>query len=108
VTDLLLRQAQPSRAGAQGDDDYNVFGTDGIVIGRIFKATTSPAGTPWMWTLAYGDHEDRTPTHGYEATREAAMQAFAKSCRVAQQNPCFFLPPAPDSDFRLARRFHKT
>ena len=19
-----------------------------------------------MWTLAYGDHEDRTPTHGYE------------------------------------------
>jgi hypothetical protein len=28
-----------------------------------------------MWTLAYGDHEDRTPTHGYEATREAAMAA---------------------------------
>ncbi len=67
------------RAGAQGDDDYDVIGTDGIVIGRIFKATTSPAGTPWMWTLAYGDHEDRTPTHGYEATREATMQAFARS-----------------------------
>ena len=30
-------------------------------------------------TLAYGYHEDRTPTHGYEATREAAMAAFAKS-----------------------------
>jgi len=28
-----------------------------------------------MWTLAYGDREDRTPTHGYEATREAAMAA---------------------------------
>ena len=79
VTGLLLRKAQAVRAGAQGDDDYEVIGTDGIVIGRIFKATTSPAGTPWMWTLAYGDHEDRTPTHGYEATREAAMQAFAKS-----------------------------
>ena len=26
-------------------------------------------------------HEDRTPTHGYEATREAAMAAFAKSSR---------------------------
>jgi hypothetical protein len=77
VTGLLLRRAQTSRAGAQGDDD--VIGTDGMVIGRIFKATTSPAGTPWMWTLAYGDHEDRTPTHGYEATREAAMQVFAKS-----------------------------
>ena len=24
-----------------------------------------------MWALAYGQHEDRTPTHGHEATREA-------------------------------------
>jgi hypothetical protein len=32
-----------------------------------------------MWTLIFG--EDRTPTHGYEATREAAMAAFAKSWR---------------------------
>jgi hypothetical protein len=79
VTDLLLRQAQASRAGAQGDDDYDVIGADGLVIGRIFKTTKSPVGTPWMWTLAYGDHEDRTPTHGYEATRQAAMQAFARS-----------------------------
>ena len=79
MTDLLLRQAQASRAGAQGDDDYDVIRTDGIVIGRIFRATTSPPETPWMRTLAYGDHEDRTPTHGYEATRDAAMQAFAKS-----------------------------
>jgi hypothetical protein len=28
-----------------------------------------------------GQHEDRTPTHGHEATREAAMAAFAKSWR---------------------------
>jgi len=34
VTDLLLRQEQASRAGAQGDDDYDVIGTDGISIGR--------------------------------------------------------------------------
>ena len=27
-----------------------------------------------MWTLAFGHHEDRTPTHGYEPTREAAIQ----------------------------------
>jgi hypothetical protein len=26
VTDLLLRQAQASRAGAQGDDDHDVIG----------------------------------------------------------------------------------
>jgi len=29
-----------------------------------------------MWTLAFGHHEDRKPTHGYAATREAAMAAF--------------------------------
>jgi hypothetical protein len=43
------------------------------------KAATSPVGTPWMWTLAYGHHEDRTPTHGYEATRQAATHSFARS-----------------------------
>jgi hypothetical protein len=32
-----------------------------------------------------GHHEDRTPTHGYEATREAAMAAFAKSWRSEHQ-----------------------
>ena len=36
MTDLLLRQAQARRAGAHGDDDYDVIGTDGIAIGRIF------------------------------------------------------------------------
>ena len=34
-----------------------------------------------MWTLAFGHHEDRTPTHGYAETCEAAMAAFAKSWR---------------------------
>ena len=37
MTDLLLRQVQASRAGAQGDDDYDVIGSRGLVIGRIFK-----------------------------------------------------------------------
>ena len=45
------------------------------------RVTAAPEATPWMWTLAYGYHEDRTPTHGYEPTREAAMQAFARSWR---------------------------
>ena len=47
----------------------------------IMKAAAAPVGTPWMWTLGFGHHEDRTPTHGYEATREAAMAAFAKTWR---------------------------
>jgi hypothetical protein len=32
-----------------------------------------------MLSDAFGQHQDRTPTHGYAATREAAMAAFAKS-----------------------------
>jgi hypothetical protein len=54
---------------------------EGIVVGRIMKAAAAPVGTPWLWTLAYGQHEDRTPTHGYEPTCEAVMAAFAKSWR---------------------------
>jgi hypothetical protein len=38
-------------------------------------------GAPWLWTLAFGHHEDRWPTHGYEPTREAATAAFARSWR---------------------------
>jgi hypothetical protein len=45
------------------------------------RAAAAPEGTPWLWTLAFGHHEDRTPTSGYEATREAAMAPFAKSWR---------------------------
>jgi len=52
------------------------------VVGRIMKATAVPMGQSWMWTLAFEYHDDRTPTHGYEATREAAMAAFAKELAV--------------------------
>jgi hypothetical protein len=31
--------------------------------------------------LAFGQHEDRTATHGYTETRGAAMAAFVKSWR---------------------------
>jgi hypothetical protein len=78
---LILKRASASRPSAEwNDDDFDVL-ADGVVVGRIFKANAAPVGTPWMWTLAFGRHEDRTPTHGYEATREEAMAAFAKSWR---------------------------
>jgi hypothetical protein len=81
VTDLLLKRAATSRlSGKWNDDDYDVL-ADGAVVGRIMKAAAAPVGSPWLWTLAFGQHEDRTPTHGYAATREAAMAAFAKSFR---------------------------
>jgi hypothetical protein len=45
------------------------------------RAAASPVDAPWLWTMAFGYHEDRTPTPGYEPTREAAMAVFAKSWR---------------------------
>jgi hypothetical protein len=78
---LILKRASASRpSGDWNDDDFDVL-ADAGVVGRIFKVHAAPIGTPWMWTLAFGHHEDRTPTHGYEPTRDAAMTAFAKSWR---------------------------
>ena len=80
---LILKRASASRpSGEWNDDDYDVL-KDGKVVGRIMKAAASPVEAPWMWTLAYGYHEGRSLTHGYEADREAAMKAFAKSWRGA-------------------------
>ena len=76
---LILKPAWASRPSPR-EDNYDVF-TDGIVVGRIMRALVAPVGSPWFWTLAYGYHHERRPTHGYAATREAAMAAFAKSWR---------------------------
>jgi hypothetical protein len=54
---------------------------DGVVVGRIFQANAAPVGSPGMRTLAYGHHEDRTPTHGYEPTREAGMSLISLNVR---------------------------
>ena len=65
---LILKRASASRSsGEWSDDDYDVL-ADGVVVGRIMKAAAKPADASWLWTLAYGQHKDRTPTHGYEAT----------------------------------------
>ena len=78
---LILKRASASRSsGKWNDDDFDVL-AKGVVVGRIFKANASPVGASWMWTLAFGHQKDRTQTHGYAATREAAMAAFAKSWR---------------------------
>ena len=78
---LILNRANASRpSGHWSEDDYDVL-SEGEVVGRIMKVIAAPEDTPWMWTLAYGQHRDRSPTHGFEPTREAAMAAFAKSWR---------------------------
>jgi hypothetical protein len=74
---LTLKGASASRpSGEWGEDDYDVL-ADSVVVGCIFKAEASPVGKPWMWTVLSGYHEDRTPTRGYEPTREAAMARAA-------------------------------
>ena len=78
MTDLLLQPAP-----ARGPNDYEVIADDWIV-GRIVLSDASPAERPWLWSLDHEFYQDRTPTHGYEATREAAMAAFAK--RVGGEN----------------------
>jgi hypothetical protein len=89
VDQLVLKRASASRlSGEWSDDDYDVV-ADGIVVGRIMKAAAAPVSQPGLWTLAYGFHEDRTPTYGYEPTREAAMAAFAKSRRRSARAPPF-------------------
>jgi hypothetical protein len=59
MTQLILKRASASRpSGEWNDDDFDVF-ANGEVVGRIFKANAAPVGSPWMWTLAFGHHEDR-------------------------------------------------
>jgi hypothetical protein len=58
---LILKGAAASRSsGDWSDDDYDVL-ADGVVVGRIMKAAAKPADASWLWTLAFGQHEDRTP-----------------------------------------------
>jgi hypothetical protein len=75
---ILKRAATSASSGIWGDDDYDVR-AEGVVVGRIMKTAAAPEASPWFWSLAYGYHYDRTPTHGYAATREAAMADFKKS-----------------------------
>jgi hypothetical protein len=77
---LILKRGSASRLSGQWrDDDYDVL-ENGVVVGRIFVTPAAPQDRQWMW--ASGHNGDiRRAAHGYEATREAAMAAFAKSWR---------------------------
>ena len=77
-----LSGSHPKAPGSAGGylQDYDVL-EDGVVVGRIlFISAAGPADRQWMW--ASGHNGDiRRAAHGYEPTREAAMQAFARSWR---------------------------
>jgi hypothetical protein len=72
MADLLLR-----RARAASGEVYDVL-RGRRIVGRIMLSNGS-AASQWVWTISYHYQDDRTPTHGYEPTRDAAMKAFAKS-----------------------------
>jgi hypothetical protein len=66
MSDLLL---QPT-----GDpDDYEVT-ADGQIVGRVVLL----AGA-WSWAIDTAFREGRHPAFGFEPTRDAALQAFARS-----------------------------
>src|SRR4029077_12476980 len=52
------------------------------------RAAASPAGSPWLWTLAFRHHADCAPTRGYAASREAAMAGLAQDPRGGKR-PAF-------------------
>ena len=73
MTDLMLKPA------SETGDHYEVT-ADGEIVGHVMLSGAPAQGsTPWTWTIAIPDHGDRSPTEGHEPTREAAMQAFARS-----------------------------
>jgi hypothetical protein len=73
VARLILKRA-PFDAHRE---DYNVL-EGRVIVGRIFLSPAAPEGRPWMW--ASGHNGDiRRASHGYEPTREAAMEAFKRS-----------------------------
>src|SRR5262249_14574173 len=91
MSQLILKRASASRlSGEWSDDDYDVL-AGGKVVGRIFNSAAAPVGSPWMWTLAFGHHEDRAPTHGYAATRGGVRQELAAGigllCHWRKKNP---------------------
>jgi hypothetical protein len=66
-------------AGEWNDDDYDVLANG---EGRPhLQGGCLASRNSLEWTLAFGHHEDRTPTHGYAASREDATAAFAKTWR---------------------------
>jgi hypothetical protein len=73
---LHIVRPKPLEHVTERDDDYDVV-ADGKVIGRIMRAAAAPEGAPWLWTLAFGHHEDRTPAHGEKSSGKGSVADIA-------------------------------
>jgi hypothetical protein len=76
ATPLILKRAPIG----DNQEDYDVL-EDGVVVGRIFLVPNAPPNKPWMWASGHSCGTVARAAFGYEATRETAMAAFAKSWR---------------------------
>jgi hypothetical protein len=67
---------------------------DAQIVGRItlFSALRDHP-RPWVWTIDLALSDGRDPTHGFEATREGAMRAFARSWFRRLETPGTFDTP---------------
>jgi hypothetical protein len=97
MEDLLLR-----RAPAAPGEVYDIL-SGSRIVGRILLSD-APAASQWVWTLSYDYHEDRTPTHGNAATRDAALHAFARSWNMIRPTSSPWLahqrPPVSQKEVR--------
>ena len=87
MPDLLLK-----RATASPGEVYDVICEERIV-GRIMLS--ADAQFPWVWTLTYGYHEDRTPTHGYEPTRRGRHAGVRQELAQGDMMPLARRPRFP-------------
>jgi hypothetical protein len=56
---------------------------EGVVVGRIMKVHAAPVGSPWMWTLAFGQREIGRQDM---ATRQRARLRRRRSLRAGDGN----------------------
>jgi hypothetical protein len=69
--ELSASASRPSSA-ERSDNEYDVL-ADGLVVDCMMKATAAPVGTPWLWTLAFG--QPRGPP------RRTGQQVSARSVK---------------------------
>lgn len=73
----------PARLGTH--NEYEVI-ANAEIIGRI--ALLCGRNKPWFWSISLPFRGDRRhPWHGFEATREAAMEVFARSWHANRKKP---------------------
>src|SRR5262249_25133032 len=93
---LVLKRASTSRSsGEWNDDDYDVL-AEGAVDGRMLKVQAAPVGSPWIWTLAFGQQAQwATPARRADEGRDCGA---AEIQRTAQNAPRW-----PDVNTRFVR-----